>query len=97
MLVVIRFDLFRDFFGGFYRSGHLIEAFHDCVVGLFGYLGKFSAPGLFRLLVALLECLAHGLNLIGVSAGQGVCKIKDSLGGLLYAPVAILGDILLCL
>ena len=58
-------------------------------------LGKRTAPGLLSLCVALLECLAHGLDLVRVTAGQSIGKLNDTVGSLVHTPVTVLGDICL--
>ena len=78
-------------------SSHIIKALHNSIIGLLGNIGKLAAPGLFSLLVALLESRAHLFDFARVAAGQSGCKIQNPLGGLLYTPVSVLGNILLCL
>lgn len=77
----------------FAGSSHIIKALHNSIIGLLGNIGKLAAPGLFSLLVALLESRAHLFDFARVAAGQSGCKIQNPLGGLLYTPVSVLGNI----
>ena len=58
---------------------------------------QLAAPCLFSLLIALLKGLAHIFHLVRIAAGQSLGEVQNPAGGLLYAPVAVLGNILLCL
>ena len=60
-------------------SSQFIELFHNGIVSLLGDLGERTAPGLLSLCVALLECLAHGLYLVRVTAGQSIGKLNDTV------------------
>ena len=73
----------------------LVEFLHNSIISLLGDLGKRTAPGLLSLCVALLECLAHGLDLVRVTAGQSIGKLNDTVGSLVHTPVTVLGDICL--
>ena len=95
--------LYMDAFCGigttwfFYRKVccQLVEFLHNSIISLLGDLGKRTAPGLLSLCVALLECLAHGLDLVRVTAGQSIGKLNDTVGSLVHTPVTVLGDICL--
>ena len=64
-------------------------------VGPLADLRKFIAPGTGGLLKAFFESFAHIFHLVRITAGQCLCKIKDALGGLFYAPVSVFCDVCL--
>ena len=72
----------------------LIKQIIYCSMGLSADGGKRSAPCGACLLKAFFYSSLHFLHFLYVIPCNGVSKIKNSLGGLRYAPEAVLGNCL---
>ena len=72
-----------------------VEFFHDSVIGSLRNIRKRLAPAFGSLFKTFFKCCDHLVRFFRIAAAERFCKIYDTVGGLLYAPIAVIRNIFL--
>ena len=74
-----------------------VKFLQNSIIGTLGNIRQIFAPGFCCIFKAFFESVDQKICFFRIVAGKGFCKIKDTVRGLLYTPVAVLSDICLSL